>query len=199
MTDQQQHLSRSEKWMDKRLERRGLRPRDAAYVIGAFWALAVVAFGVVERIVDHKTFHTVWLGMWWAVETITTVGYGDVVPNQTAGKAIAAFLMVGGLSLLSVITAAITSGFVSRAQNQQRAAGEDPVMQRLDVLSRQLESVKAELIQMRSATGTGGPEAGTGRPEAGTGGSDAPATGTGGPDAPATGTRGPDGPATDDG
>jgi voltage-gated potassium channel len=49
-------------------------------------------FGVVERLVDPKTFHNVWLEMWWAIETVTTVGYGDVVPNQTAGKIIAGFL-----------------------------------------------------------------------------------------------------------
>jgi voltage-gated potassium channel len=79
---------RSERWLDKRIEQKGLRPRDAAYVIGAFWTIAVVAFGVVERLVDPKTFHSIWLGMWWAVETVTTVGYGDIVPNQTAGKII---------------------------------------------------------------------------------------------------------------
>ena len=94
--------------MNKRIEQKGLRPRHAAYVIGAFWAIAVVVFSVVERLVDPKTFHSVWLGMWLAVETVTTVGYGDIVPNQTAGKIIAGFLMLGGLSLLSVVTAAIT-------------------------------------------------------------------------------------------
>jgi voltage-gated potassium channel len=152
MPDQHQSVSRTEQWMDRRLERRGLRPRDAAYVIGSFWALAVVVFGIVERIVDPKTYHTVWLGMWWAVETVTTVGYGDVVPDQVVGKIIAGALMVGGLSLLSVITAAITSGFVSRAQNQQRAAGEDPVMQRLEELSRQLDAVRTELLQLNGAS-----------------------------------------------
>jgi voltage-gated potassium channel len=54
--------------------------------------------------------------VWWAIETVTTVGDGDVVPDQTEGKVIAGFLMLGGLSLLSVITATITSGFVSRAE-----------------------------------------------------------------------------------
>ena len=62
-------------------------------------------FGVVERLVDPKSFHSVWLGMWWAIETVTTVGYGDIIPNQTAGKVIAGFLMLGGLSLISVLTA----------------------------------------------------------------------------------------------
>jgi hypothetical protein len=90
--------SRPEQWIDRRIERRGLRPRDAAYLIAAFWAVAVVVFGVLERIVDPKTFHSVWMGMWWAIETVTTVGYGDIVPDQTAGKVIAGFLMLGGLS-----------------------------------------------------------------------------------------------------
>jgi voltage-gated potassium channel len=108
--------------LDRRLGRKGLRPRDAAYLIGAFWAIAVVVFGVVERLIDPKTFHSVWLGMWWAIQTVTTVGYGDIVPNQTAGKVIAGFLMLGGLSLLSVVTAAITSGFVPG----RRPAGEPP-------------------------------------------------------------------------
>jgi voltage-gated potassium channel len=112
--------------MEKRIERKSLRPRDAAYLIGAFWAIAVVVFGALERIVDPKTFHSVWLGMWWAVETVTTVGYGDIVPDQTVGKVIAGFLMLGGLSLLAVVTAAVTSGFVSRAQGrgqQQKNCG----------------------------------------------------------------------------
>lgn len=144
---------RADRWLDRRLGRKGLRPRDAAYVIATFWAIAVVVFAILETLVDPKTFHNVWLGMWWAVETVTTVGYGDVIPDQTLGKIMAAFLMLGGLSLLSVFTAAITSGFVSRAEAQQRAAGDDPVMQKLDQLSAQLEAVTTELEQLRKQTG----------------------------------------------
>jgi voltage-gated potassium channel len=149
----QSHARRTERWLDRRVERKGLRPRDAAYLIGAFWALAVVGFGIVERLVDPKTFHSIWLGMWWAIETVTTVGYGDIVPNQTAGKVIAGFLMLGGLSLLSVVTAAITSGFVSRADAVRLAAGEDPVMQKLEEVSAELRAVKAEVERLRPGTG----------------------------------------------
>lgn len=137
--------------------RKGLRPRDAAYLIVAFWAIAVVVFGVVERLVDPKTFHSVWLGMWWAIETVTTVGYGDIVPHQTAGKLIGGFLMLGGLSLLSVITAVITSGFVSRAQSRRQAAEEDPTMRRFDELASELEAIKTELDQLRTGTNPTGP------------------------------------------
>jgi voltage-gated potassium channel len=144
-------INRSEAWLDRRLGRKGLRPRDAAYLIAAFWTIAVVLFGVLERVIDPKTFPSVWLAIWWAIETVTTVGYGDIVPVQAAGKVIAGFLMLGGLSLLSVVTAAITSGFVSRAQARRRATEDDPIMQKLDQLTLELQAIRAELEQLRSA------------------------------------------------
>jgi voltage-gated potassium channel len=150
-------INRSEAWLDMRLGRKGLRPRDAAYLIAAFWTIAVVVFGVVEWLIDPKTFHSVWLGIWWAIETVTTVGYGDVVPDQAAGKVIAGVLMLGGLSLLSVITAAITSGFVSRAETRRRAAGDDPVLHKLDHVTLELQAVRTELKQLRTTPGAEDP------------------------------------------
>jgi voltage-gated potassium channel len=122
-----------------------LRPRNAAYLIVFCWLFAVVVFGVVEHLVDPATFPTVWLGMWWALETVTTVGYGDVVPHQTAGKIIASFLLLGGLALLSVVTATITSAFVESRQRERRAAGDDPVIQRLDEISRRLDALEERI------------------------------------------------------
>jgi voltage-gated potassium channel Kch len=138
--------------MERHIEK-GLQPRHAAYLLGAVWAFAVVVFAVVERLIDPKTFHSVWLGIWWAIETVTTVGYGDIIPKQTAGKVLAGILMLGGLSLIAVLTAAITSGFVSRAQAQAKQAGDDPVMQKLDHLAAQLQGVTDELAQLRSVDG----------------------------------------------
>ena len=72
------------------------------------WLIAIVGFGIFERIADPKTFPTIWLAWWWAIQTVTTVGYGDVVPQQAAGKAVAAVLMVGGLAFLSIVTATVS-------------------------------------------------------------------------------------------
>ncbi len=151
--DTQPRPRRTVRWAEKRIERKGLRPRDAGYLIATFWAIGVVVFGVTEWLIDPKTYHTVWLGLWWAVETVTTVGYGDIVPHQTAGKVLAAFMMLGGLSLIAVLTAAITSAFVARAQAQQRDAGDDPVMQKLEEITAELSAVKAEIAQLRPPTG----------------------------------------------
>jgi voltage-gated potassium channel len=144
-----------ERWLERRIERTGLRPRDAAYLIAILWTIAVVVLAIVERLVDPKSFPSIWLALWWAVETVTTVGYGDIVPGQTAGKIIAAFMMLGGLAMIAVITAAITSGFVSRAQDQRRAAGDDPVMQKLQEISGELTAVKAELKQLHPRPDSG--------------------------------------------
>jgi hypothetical protein len=151
-----QHGSRLDRWLEKRVAKIGLRPRDAAYLIGSVWVIGVVVFGVLERIVDPKTFPTVWLGMWWAIETVTTVGYGDVVPQQTVGKVLAGFLMLGGLSFIAVVTAMVTSGFVSRAQARRPTATDDPVLQKLDDLAMQLEALSAEVNRLGSGHGRGG-------------------------------------------
>ena len=127
------------------MERKGLRPRYAAYVIVAFWGLGVVVFGIVERLVDPDTFDTVWLGMWWAIQTVTTVGYGDVVPGSTAGKVIAGFMMLGGLSLFAVVTGAITSAFVAQAQRQM---GRDPLIEKLDELADQIGTLQADVARL---------------------------------------------------
>jgi voltage-gated potassium channel len=87
---------------------------------------------------------------------VTTVGYGDVIPATTEGKVMAGFLMLGGLSLIAVVTAAITSGFVSRVQAQSQQASNDPLMLKLDQLAAQLHEVKAELAQLRSGGGSDG-------------------------------------------
>jgi voltage-gated potassium channel len=129
----------------RRVERKGLRPRYAAYVIVAFWGLGVVVFGIVERLVDPDTFDTVWLGMWWAIQTVTTVGYGDVVPGSTAGKVIASFMMLGGLSLFAVVTGAITSAFVAQAQRQM---GRDPLIEKLDELADQIGTLQADVARL---------------------------------------------------
>ena len=133
--------------MQTRVQRKGMTPRVAVGLIASFWAVGVVVFGIVEKLIDPKTFDTVWLAMWWGVQTVTTVGYGDVVPGSVAGKIVASLLMFGGLSLFAVVTGAITSAFV--AQAQQRLGHEDPVINRLDEMGAQLDSISAELARLK--------------------------------------------------
>jgi voltage-gated potassium channel len=57
---------------------------------------------------------------WWAIVTVTTVGYGDVIPTSSIGRVIASVLMVAGVSAIPITTSLVVSVFVSRAQAEQR-------------------------------------------------------------------------------
>lgn len=152
MADQHEHQpTRVERWADRRLNKLGnesLRPRNAAYLIAAIWLVAVVVFGIIERIVDPSTFPSVWLAFWWALQTVTTVGYGDVVPGEPSGKALASVLMLVGLAFLSIVTATITSSFIARRQAELQERGEDPVIQRLEQISSRLDKMDAEISRL---------------------------------------------------
>jgi voltage-gated potassium channel len=150
---------RVQRWLDRNIANRGLRPRYAAYLVVVTWLVAVVAFGILERLVDPETFPNVWLAWWWAIQTVTTVGYGDVVPHQTAGKVVGALLMLGGLSFLSVLTALITSSFVARRQQQVRGEGSEPLVQEMERLSTQLDALTAELVRARTGAPPDAPDA----------------------------------------
>jgi voltage-gated potassium channel len=134
--------------LERRIEKRGLRPRVAASVIAILWLGAIIAFGIVEHIVDPDSFGTIWDGMWWATQTVTTVGYGDVVPTETAGKFIASVLMIGGLSLFAVVTGTITSAFVTKAQAETKSVGEATIEAKLDQMTAELTAVREQLARL---------------------------------------------------
>jgi len=138
-------------WFLRRQQSPEVRPRDAAYLVIVVWLFAVIAWGVAEHFIDPKTFPTIWLGMWWALQTVTTVGYGDIVPEQTAGKIVATLLLLGGLAFISVVTASITTGFIARRERQQRESGQDPVLQRLDRIAARLDAIEQDVTNLRSS------------------------------------------------
>ena len=64
-------------------------------------------------------FFTLWDGIWWAVTTVTTVGYGDLYPTTVQGRIIGMALMFVGISFLSLLTAAIASRFVKDDRSEE--------------------------------------------------------------------------------
>jgi len=96
--------------------------RLAASVIVTATTVVVVGGGVLIRVLDHREYTNVWIGMWWALQTVTTVGYGDVTPKHVAGRLVAVFVMLQGIAFLAIITAAITSSFIARAQGEREVA-----------------------------------------------------------------------------
>ncbi len=72
--------------------------------------LLIVCSIVVLQVEDHKNgFEDIWDSLWWGVVTITTVGYGDLVPETAAGRLVATVLMLGGLALLGALAGSLAA------------------------------------------------------------------------------------------
>jgi voltage-gated potassium channel len=96
--------------------------RTAAAVMVTATTAVVAVGGVLMRLLDHGEYANVWVGMWWALQTVTTVGYGDVTPTNVSGRIIATFGMLQGIAFLAITTAAVTSTFVARATKDRESA-----------------------------------------------------------------------------
>jgi len=91
---------------------RRLSSRDTFRFVALATVLLLVIAGVAQAELDHGDFHSYWDGIWWAICTVSTVGYGDLYPHTTNGRVIAILLMIVGVGFLSVLTATIASRFV---------------------------------------------------------------------------------------
>ena len=81
-------------------------------------------------------------GIWWALVTITTVGYGDITPVTTLGRVVASSLMLLGLGLIATITAIVSAKFI---QNFVHHHTNDDVLEKLDEMQLELDDIKKKL------------------------------------------------------
>lgn len=82
--------------------------------------IAAVQITISERSVEGSNIKNFSDGLWWAVTTVTTVGYGDRFPTTTEGRILAVMLMLVGISLVGVITASVASWFVRLSQEESK-------------------------------------------------------------------------------
>jgi voltage-gated potassium channel len=97
----------------------------------------------VEEGVTEANIRSVGDALWWAVTTVTTVGYGDKYPTTGAGRLLASGLMLLGIGLFGVLTASLSSLFVAEARQSDVARVEAELAQlRMEVagLTRRLDA-----------------------------------------------------------
>lgn len=82
--------------------------------------LASIEITLAERGQPGATISNVEDGFWWAITTLTTVGYGDIYPTTTQGRVIAVGLMVAGICVLATISATIAAWFVKMTQDASK-------------------------------------------------------------------------------
>lgn len=123
----------------------GLRGRVVAYLIGGSLLLSfVAALAVLDAERGHPDAHIQTFGdaAWWALTTMTTVGYGDTFPVSSAGRVVAAGLMIGGIALLGTVTATLASWLSDRVRAEE--AGGDVVLDEIRALRREVADLRRE-------------------------------------------------------
>jgi voltage-gated potassium channel len=130
------------------IERRARKIANARSVtIGlavTFLGLSLVG-AIVIRLADHQDFPTLGLAVWWALQTVTTVGYGDVVPKTDVGRVVGGLEMVLGVSFFTFLTAGVTSTVIrrasARAQEDDRSHAERDTKAILGALAETREAI----------------------------------------------------------
>ncbi|WP_028269672.1 MULTISPECIES: potassium channel family protein [Arthrobacter] len=132
-----------------------LRGRVVTYVAGSAVLLvfvgALAVLDVEQNAPDAKIL-TFGDAAWWAITTITTVGYGDLFPVTPIGRMVAAALMMSGIAVLGVVTASIASWLVQRVEENTEAAVESaefPVRADVRELLVEVAALRQELAELR--------------------------------------------------
>ncbi len=137
-------MSARNRFIEAQIVRAPVTARRAGLLIAAATIAVTIVGGVLVTLIDQKDFPTLGEGMWWAVQTVTTVGYGDVTPTTTPGRLVGTVIMVTGIGFLSVVTASITAAFIEAAR-KRIGAGDQKLIAELAELNRRLERIEERL------------------------------------------------------
>jgi voltage-gated potassium channel len=132
-----------------------IRGRIIVYtVFGLAMLIYAASLGVLDKERDQPgaTINSFGKALWWSITTVTTVGYGDLAPVTVAGRFIAISLMLGGISLVGVVTASIASWIVQRVAETESASNAATAEQ-IDELRNEIRNL-AELIHKREGPPT---------------------------------------------
>jgi voltage-gated potassium channel Kch len=119
-------------WMERLTLARAIR----SIVLVAM--VMVVVGALLARVVEPSTFSDIGLSLWWSVTTLTTVGYGDIVPVSTAGRIVGAALMLTGVSLIPLVTSIAVSILTAKRTQDLH----DEQVERLAEIEQQLAQLR---------------------------------------------------------
>ena len=127
-----------------------LRGRITLYTAGSAALLiftSALATLDAERDEPGSSIRTFGQALWWALTTITTIGYGDTFPVSTEGRFIAALLMIGGVALIGVVTATLASWIVSLVE-EENAEQEAATQAQVAALQRQVGELSERIDRL---------------------------------------------------
>jgi voltage-gated potassium channel len=137
--------------LDRSVQRAVARRRIFPYLAAATLILALSA-GFAMILVDRTNFPNYGIAVWWAIVTLATVGYGDVVPTTPLGRIVGSGVIILGVTFLAFLTATVTSLFVSSDQEvarerelAEREAADKELRELLKRLEERLAAIESKL------------------------------------------------------
>lgn len=137
---------------------------DPASIKNATIAIIMVTVGVVVlgavvvRVFDRREYPTFGKALWFTLQTVTTVGYGDATPTRIVGRVVAGIVMVAAIGLLTVVSASITSVFVEAARSKADRSDQIDAAEALARVEASLSSISERLERLESAVETRPPD-----------------------------------------
>tara|TARA_B100001142_G_C14325731_1_gene652176 strand:- start:81 stop:911 length:831 start_codon:yes stop_codon:yes gene_type:complete len=109
---------------------RSSRPKIIVFIL--YISLMVVILGTIMYIIEGQQngFDNIPKSIYWAVVTLTTVGYGDVVPLTTLGKTIAVFIMMLGYAIIAVPTGIVSAEIISNKRDKEQLKNQDTILEK---------------------------------------------------------------------
>lgn len=121
-----------------------LRLRSAVLLIAVGTTVVVLGSALMMTLLDRREFAGFDEAMWWSLQTVTTVGYGDIVPTSARGQMIAGAVMLLGIAASSVLTAFVASALFEGALSRRGEKEKLAVGDRLEAIERQLADLLRE-------------------------------------------------------
>jgi voltage-gated potassium channel len=114
----------------------------AVLLIAAVAIVLTLVGSVLVRAIEPDQFDTEGDAAWWALQTVSTVGYGDVVPESRGGRSVGAVLMLLGVAFVPAVTSIVIAVLIAQLQERvgTKADRQDEILERLERLE---EAVRA--------------------------------------------------------
>lgn len=138
--------------------KRGIKPiidvlvKNSLHYVTIITILLIIFSGIAFSWLEHRviSIQGIFQGVWWAITTITTVGYGDLYPESNAGRILAVAVMIIGIGFVAILTANIASYFVEKDKNkenedQDKKDKNQLILERLEELSKKIDEFNRRL------------------------------------------------------
>jgi len=141
---------RAARRLSRSLERAARSPGRAIGVLVGYTLFTTVVSGILVWVLDRHDFPTLGDGLWWAVQTVTTVGYGDVVPEKGVGRVVGTLVILNGIAFLTVITAAVTASLIEAARRRRQGPEQHELAAQVEDVNTRLANIERLLQEQRS-------------------------------------------------